>query len=213
MKKSPNEGVYICLEGLKGAGKTTVFDLLLKKMEQNNIDFTTVAPTKMSEKSNFFERKLIKNPQLKESRFFRIFLYAQRSNYAAKNAQWNKQLILGERSLMTSYATKWEESKFKTWWNISVINLFERKIRAPDFVIYIDVPHDVLNLRIENRKKERDIDDTPVRLVQMEEAYKKLSEKKIPRISKTEWQIVSGNQPLEAVVESVYEAVMKIKQA
>lgn len=213
MKKSPNEGVYICLEGLKGAGKTTVFDLLLKKMEQNNIDFTTVAPTKMSEKSNFFERKLIKNPQLKESRFFRIFLYAQRSNYAAKNAQWNKQLILGERSLMTSYATKWEESKFKTWWNISVINLFERNIRAPDFVIYIDVPHDVLNSRIENRNKERDIDDTPVRLLQMEEAYKKLSEKKIPRISKTEWQIVSGNQPLEAVVESVYEAVIKIKQA
>ena len=214
MKKSFNDGVYICLEGLKGAGKTTVFNLLVKKLEQNNVDFTTVAPTKMSESSNFFERKLMENPRLKENRFFRIFLYAQRSNYAAKQAQWDKQLILGERSLMTSYATKWERSKLKTWWNLKVINLLENKIKAPDYVIYIEVPHEVLRLRIETRDKERDFDDTPIRLLQMEEAYLRLRKKnKIARIENTKWQTVSGDQPLEMVVEDVHEAVIKIMQS
>ena len=214
MKKSFNDGVYICLEGLKGAGKTTVFNLLVKKLEQNNVDFTTVAPTKMSKASNFFERQLMENPHLKENRFFRIFLYAQRSNYAAQQAQWDKQLILGERSLMTSYATKWERSKLKTWWNLKVINLLENKIKAPDYVIYIEVPHEVLRLRIETRDKERDLDDTPIRLLQMEEAYLRLRKKnKIARIENTKWQTVLGDQPLEIVVDDVYEAVIKIMQS
>lgn len=211
MKKSTNNGLYICLEGLKGAGKTTVFNLLVEKLETENADFTTVAPTKKSDNNNYFEKKLSENASLRNNRLFRIFLYAQRSNYAADNAQWDKELVLGERSIMTSYATKWTSSKLKCWWNILVIDLLENKIKAPDYVIYIDVPHSVLRTRIETRDKERDLDDTPERLLQMEAAYLYLQQKKLnPRIANTKWIAISGDQPLENVLNDVYETVKSL---
>ena len=211
---STKEGIYICLEGLKGAGKTTVFEQVVEKIAQTNIEFTTVAPTKAASEDDWIEKLIKKYPLLKEKRLPRVFLYAHRSNYAADHAQWHKPLILGERSLITSYATKRTYKRWKTRWNFKVIDTLEHKIRVPDYVIYIDVSHRVLRERIESRNKARDMDDTPLRLLQMEEAYyEMMHHQPIERIKDVKWLRISGEDPLDVVVENVYDTILRIYES
>lgn len=205
------DSVYICLEGLKGAGKTTLFNYLVKRLKEENVDFSTVSPTRSTGEKHLLERLFLKYPSLKDRRFPRIFLYAHRSNFAAKNANWSKPLILGERSITTSYATKWSNSKLRTWFNLSVINLLENKIKAPDHVIYIDVPYEVLRNRIEKRDKARDIDDTDSRLKEMETAYFEMMDNcKIKRISNVKWHRVSGEGAVEQIGETILGLLIEL---
>lgn len=205
------DSVYICLEGLKGAGKTTLFNYLVSRLEEENVDFSTVSPTRSTGESSLIERLFIKYPSLKERRFPRIFLYAHRSNFAAKNADWSKPLILGERSLTTSYATKWSSSPLRKWFNLSVINLLENKIKAPDHVIYLDVPYEVLRNRIEKRDKARDIDDTDSRLKEMETAYFEMMDNcHINRILNVKWHRISGEGDVVEIGEKILGLMIKL---
>lgn len=211
LSKDKAKSVYICLEGLKGSGKTTLFNYLVSRLNEKNVEFSTVCPTKPSGDQYFFEKTFRKFPFLKNRRFPRIFLYAHRSNHAAENANWNKPLILGERSIATSYATKWTSSTFRTWLNFNIINIMENKIKTPDYVIYIDVPHDILKERIETRDKERDIDDTGSRIKQMEEAYfQMINSSKVKRMSSVKWIQVSGVGEPETIGENVLELITQL---
>ncbi|MEW9053428.1 MAG: hypothetical protein AB2392_19870 [Neobacillus sp.] len=207
-------GVYICLEGIKGAGKTTVFNNLVSKLRENNVEFSTVSPTRSSGEVHFIERLFKKYPSLKSKRLPRIFLYGHRSNYAAINANWNMPLILGERSIATSYATKWSHSSIRNWLNFGIINVMENKIRTPDYVIYIDVPHDILKDRIESRDKERDMDDSVTRLKEMEEAYMEMMINcKIKRMSNVKWIRVSGVESPDAVCDNILELITQLSNS
>ena len=204
------QGLYICLEGLKGAGKTTLFEYVIERLEKEGVDFSRVSPTRSSGTTNLLERMVKKYPRLKDNRLMRVFLYAQRSNHASRTAEWNKELIIGERSLITSYATKWKKSSILRWLNLSIIDALENQIHSPDYVIYIDVPHDVLRTRIETRDKERDIDDTAERLKDNELAYRHMMNgKSRSRIGEVQWLTVSGVGDKKDVAESVYALIMQ----
>lgn len=205
------KSVYICLEGLKGAGKTTLFNYLVSRLNENEIDFSTVSPTRSSGDEHFIERLFKRFRFLKDKRLPRIFLYAHRSNYAAVNANWNKPLILGERSIATSYATKWSKSHIRNWMNFSIIDLLENKIKSPDYVIYIDVPHDILRERIEMRDKERDMDDSVPRLLAMEQAYLQMMNNcKIKRMSNVKWLQIPGVGEPEVIAENVVKLLTQL---
>ena len=205
------KGVYICLEGLKGAGKTTIFNNLVTKLREKEVDFSTVSPTRSSGNVHLIERLMKKFPSLKSKRLPRIFLYAHRSNYAAAHANWNKPLILGERSIATSFATKWSHSSIRTQFNFGIINLLENKIRTPDYVIYIDVPHDILRERIDSRDKERDMDDSVSRLKEMEEAYlQMMNHCQIKRMSNVKWIQVSGVGSPESICGNILELITQL---
>lgn len=200
---------YICLEGLKGSGKTTLFNYLIEKLEENQVEFSTVSPTRAAPPDFFFERLIRQHPSLRDNRLVRIFLYAARSNHAAEIADWSKPLVLGERSLITSYATKWSSNKWLRRFHLQIINLFENKIKSPDIVVYIDVPHSILRTRIDTRDKERDIDDTAIRLREMELAYKAMMSEASPhRIRKTNWILLPGDKELATLGDELYELIV-----
>jgi thymidylate kinase len=120
-------------------------------------------------------------------------------------------LILGERSIATSYATKWSHSPFRNWLNFGIINLLENKIKTPDYVIYIDVPHDILKKRIETRDKERDMDDSVSRLMDTEKAYLQImNTSKIKRMSNVKWIQVSGVGDSETIGENILELITQL---
>lgn len=205
------ESIYICLEGLKGAGKTTIFNYVVSRLKEINVEFSTVSPTNPTGDSYFIERLFKKFQFLKSRRFPRIFLYAHRSNHAAVKANWNKSLILGERSIATSYASKWRKSSILSWINFSIINILENKIKTPDYVIYVDVPHEILRKRIETRDKERDIDDCELRLIEMEKAYfQMMNHCRIKRMSNVKWIKVSGIGELETIGEKMLELILQL---
>ncbi|MCP8970942.1 dTMP kinase [Ectobacillus ponti] len=208
MHKHNGKSTYICLEGLKGAGKTTIFKYLLEKFEEHGIEFSTVSPTKPAYSGHFIEKVFQYFPTLKNNRIARVFLYAHRSNFAARSAAWDKKLVLGDRSVVTSYATKWSASSWRTWFHIWVINHLENKIKAPDYIIYIDVPQEVRRERIDQRDKERDMDESEDRARQMEEAYfHMMNGSGISRIQHVQWLKVSGEGKREQVCEEVFQLI------
>ena len=158
MRKN-NRGLYVCIEGLDGSGKTTLVETLKKMFIDKNVEVDTISPTKLSDKNHLTEKIFYKSKFLNNNRFLRSILYAHRSNYAAKKVDWGKTLIIGDRSIVISYVIRWGKSMFKKFICKNMVNTMEHRIFAPDHVIFLDAPFDVLKTRIDNRKKVRDIDE------------------------------------------------------
>ena len=52
-----------------------------------------------------------RNPRLKQIDSERQLFYAHRSNHAAEHIDWNADIILGDRSLITSYVCRWSDMR------------------------------------------------------------------------------------------------------
>ena len=206
-------GVYICIEGLDGCGKSTLFNLLRKYLEENKFSFTNACPTKAI-CENWVERLYKKNIFLKNSSFFRAILYALRSKNVAKNTDWKCPLVLGDRSLVTSYVTRWKKWINSRWLTIIFVDILEPFIPAPDHVIYIDLPQDILRARLSHRDEPLDIDETLQRSEEMRQAYNEIFNSSIiPRLSKTQWHklsLITPNDSLEEVLKATLELLKRI---
>ena len=96
---------YICLEGLDGSGKSTAYEAVLSGLQQKGYRVYGLCPTKSTCRCadklrcscRSIERPFNRCAALRNSRFFRQFLYAYRSNRAAKEIDWNADVILGDR--------------------------------------------------------------------------------------------------------------------
>ena len=137
-----------------------------------------------------------------------MFLYAYRSNQASSYIDWNADVILGDRSLVTSYICRWTRNKMLNSVLVYVVNLLEYKIPSPDFIIYLDVPFMELEKRLRIRGNQ-DIDEKDARAKAMKFAYDTLLNNPltIKRISNAKWIVINGNQSEDSVF---YDAMKQI---
>jgi thymidylate kinase len=108
---------------------------------------------------------------MQTSSTWRAIVYARRSNWAALNTNWSKSLVLGDRSIVTSYVTRWRKWLNSPSLSIRTVDLLESAIPAPDLVFYLDAPHELLMERLQSRGRAIDIDETPKRSMAMRKAY------------------------------------------
>src|SRR5437870_4709825 len=98
--------MYFALEGIKGSGKTTVFEAVCNELALNSLAFATLRPThRIGEASviEFLQRKTGQWwPDWLVERFF-----AMRSNRQCTRLPKRCSLVFGERSVLTSYVTRW----------------------------------------------------------------------------------------------------------
>lgn len=166
---------YFCLEGLDGCGKSTTFALLVELMSAKNIDFQTCKPTRASSQNGFLEFLFKKITFLQKSSIFRAILYAQRSNLAASKVKWcGNSVVLGDRSIVTSYVTRWRKWLDSSKISTLIVDTLETKIPSPTIAFYLDAPHDLLMDRLKKRGKFLDIDETPDRSRAMRKAYEEI---------------------------------------
>lgn len=211
-----NKPPYICFEGLDGSGKSTLLRRIVPLLEQQGYKVQKVCPTqtvchcanKADCHCHSIERLFNRYPGLHKYRFLRMFLYAYRSNNAADDIDWSVDLLLGDRSLITSYICRWTRFNLYNRLLVLIINLLEYKIPAPDYVIYLHVPQNVLHERLLCRGK-LDIDETEERSSAMKYAYNVLRTDNhlIKRLQDTQWYIIDGNQSEEAVCENVMKQI------
>jgi thymidylate kinase len=187
--------MYICLEGIKGAGKTSVYNAIKKQLEERGISFSTICPTKPI--TGFDIRELLnsKFEFLRNSIFWSKWIYSHRSNYSAiKALKENKSLIIGDRSKLTSYVVR--KMQGKTWQEaIKIINKTEKYIPLPDLVIFFNIEPELAFERIKLRKNKFGIkrDETLEALRLSSHLYNELIKSKFsPELTKIKWLFVNG---------------------
>jgi len=143
-----------------------------------------------------------------------MFLYAYRSNYAASHIDWNVDLLLGDRSIVTSYICRWTRFPLFNSFLVFIVNCLEHKLPAPDYILYLDVPHYILRERLSYRKA-LDVDETDKRSKAMRYAYDMLQTQEgiIKRIASSQWYRINGNQPEEAVCHDALNRILSLLQS
>ena len=201
--------MYLCIEGLDGSGKTTLFSRLKIQFESIGVNVVEACPTRPVKANSFIERAFEKYSTLKKSSFFRAIVYGVRSRQTVKIVNWESDLILGDRSIITSYVTRWRKWMGSEFLTKAFVQLMEPTIPAPDLVLYLDLSPELLHKRIENRCQVRDIDENRKRSMQMRNAYKEIMDAStIKRLKKTKWICLTINESDSP--ETVYEKSWQI---
>jgi len=201
--------MYIAIEGLKCSGKTVLVNRLEHFLKENNVDFSLIKTTKIGNENSFMEKMYKKYSFLNKSSLSRAIVYARRAYIAVKNTNWNSQLVLGDRSVITSYATRWRK-----WFNspklsILFVNITEYFVPAPDIVIFMQVSMENLQQRIKARNT-IDIDSSSERLHEMNEAYKEISAGNIiKKIRHVQWIYTDANKKEEDVYNDIGAIILQ----
>jgi thymidylate kinase len=175
--KKPRSTKYVCLEGLDGSGKSTTIRTVSSMLESKGIYFDMCNPTQRIPIANDRIENIFSCCILfQKSSLWRAFVYARRAKWAARNTDWSRPLILGDRSIVTSYVTRWRKWLDCPFFTIWLVDILESTIPAPDVVFYLDAPHDLLMKRLELRGREKDIDETLTRSLIMRNAYQEIIE-------------------------------------
>jgi thymidylate kinase len=206
-------GVYICLEGVKGSGKTTLLHGLKIAFDQQDVDWAVVSPTRRVNGLSLMEWVAARMPVSRQLDWFNEYLYAYRSNYAAQHTNWNTALLIGDRSIITSYITRWHRHSDPEQC-IQRVNRLEWAIHPPDHVIYLQTDADTALARIHGRagRTYGKQDETRQRIEQNVEAYNAimLGTHPIPRLSHTCWHVIDAGQSRDTVLDECIQLIQTI---
>ena len=185
--------MYIAFEGLKGTGKSTLLENLQMWLWTNGIDFVPLSPTKPMPQHLWWEQAA-NDAQYQNDDEFLQALYAARSNFHAKNCDLTHDLILGDRSILTSLATRWHNAKDKAAF-CDQVRLLEYVIPWPDHVILLDCPDNILQQRFSSRQRSYgNYDETPQRLQQVRTAYSEIKNYTGTLMPNMQWHCLDSSE-------------------
>lgn len=202
--------MYIALEGLKGCGKSTVFARLPQRLRAHGVEAAPLCPTRPIPGPHWLEQLAAGS----DDDALRERVYAARSNYHAAHVPPGAPLVLGDRSILTSYATRWDRAPAgQRRACIERVDAMENVIRRPDHVIWLEVPEPELLARLRARTG-RDYgrhDETPERLRSAALAYRDMREHgHALGLGAITWHVVAAGDSPDAVLERVSKLILDI---
>lgn len=198
--------MYIALEGIKGSGKSTLFDRLVSDPSIASNQFSTLRPTVTDETSlvdRMFKRFGQQCPDTVVERMF-----ARRSNRASRRLPKRTNLILGERSLITSYVTRWDADDPEA--GMARVDKMHSHIRLPDYVLYLAIDPRIAAERIAARPARTYgvRDETLARLYEADRIYRYLAvHGAMHGMAYVRWAIVDASAPVDQVFANVRKLV------
>lgn len=193
---------YVVLEGVKGVGKSSIYQLLTEYLRKERIFFQEACPTKKSQDDHSFWELAYRFYQ---KGFIKEQVYTHRFNQVAENTNWDAPLILGDRSIITSYVSSfWKYGNPEI--QIRKVDELIPTLRSPNLVLYFNASIDRIMSRISQRKdrtygKE---DETESKVIEDIMAYQTLRETPISnRIAASKWIDIDSNFGLKDVFDQV----------
>lgn len=194
--------MYLAIEGIKGSGKSTLFDRLVSDPAIAINQFSILRPTVADETNlvdRMFKRFCQRCPDIVVERMF-----ARRSNRASRQVPKRTNLILGERSLITSYVTRWDADDPEA--GMGRVDKMHSHIRLPDYVLYLAIDPRVAAARIAARPARTYgvHDETLARLYEADRIYRYLAvHGAIHGMAYVRWAIVDASAPVDQVFAHV----------
>ena len=202
--------MYIVLEGVKGTGKSTLLEHLQVWLWTHGMDFVPLSPTRPMPAHLWWEQAANEGQYQQQDDFLQA-LYAARSNYHARHCDLTHRLILGDRSILTSLATRWHIHEDKAAY-CQQVRAMESVIPWPDHVIWLDCPDETLMGRFKQRQRcYGQQDETLMRLQQVRQAYQDLQQHTGTLIPAMYWHCLDSSQyPLDELVECMGQKIMAL---
>lgn len=201
--------MYIAIEGIKGTGKSTLIEALTVKLKNSAMDFQCFAPTKPMPKDSWWEKAY---RDFSQDDVYLDSLYTARANYHASKTDFDNGLVLGDRSILTSFVTRWPHDDLNRLLPyLRQIRQKEFLVPLPDLVLYLDLPLEVTLARLAKRERYYGLlDEKAERLEQARQAYNILLQYKDQLgFAHMQYHIIDAHQKPEDLLENVYALVVK----
>ena len=147
MKK---KGIFICIEGLDGSGKTTHAHRLVRNLQEKRFDAIYTTEPSRGELGTFIRGTILEGkkrvPRVVEAVLFAVDR-VEHIEKDVKPALKEGKIVVSDRCVYSSLAYQGAAGRDLEW--IDEINRFAL---PPDLAIYIDVPPEVVVKRIRRKK-------------------------------------------------------------
>jgi len=191
------KGVFICIEGLDGSGKTTQAQILTERLSKSHNAVYTAEPshgttgTFIRECCLYEEKRL---PRVTEALLFA----ADRVEHVEdeiKPALAEGKLVICDRYIYSSLAYQGSAGLSLAW--IRKINFYALQ---PDFAVFIDVPPERVLERLQRKKS---VMETLEIQLKVRKAYLKF-------VEKGELILINGDKPTDEVAVALYSKVLSL---
>lgn len=191
------KGVFICIEGLDGSGKTTQANILAKELSRNCKVFCTAEPshgkigTFIRDCCLYEEKRL---PKEAEALLFAADRIEHVQNEIAPALAEGK-LVICDRYVYSSLAYQGSAGLSVEW----IKNINERALH-PNFSIFIDVSPERVLERLQRKKS----------VMETLETQQKVREVYLNFVEKGELILIDGDKPVKIVAEALYSKVSSL---
>ena len=197
MEKMGKRGIFICVEGLDGCGKTTQTKLLVRRLRKKGYDVTYTAEPSRGEIGSFIKKYCLHGLERVSSVVEALLFAADRFVHVEKEvipALDEGKLVVSDRYVYSSLAYQGAAGLDLKW--IEEIN--EHAMR-PDLAIFIDVEPEIVIQRLKPNKPVMENLETQRKV---REVYMKFAEK-------GELVKINGNKSKKEVANDILRVVLR----
>lgn len=190
-------GIFICVEGLDGCGKTTQTKLLVRRLRKKGYDVTYTAEPSRGEIGSFIKKYCLHGLERVSSVVEALLFAADRFVHVEKEvipALDEGKLVVSDRYVYSSLAYQGAAGLDVKW--IETIN--EHAMR-PDLAIFIDVEPEIVIQRLKPNKSVMENLETQRKV---REVYMKFAEK-------GELVKINGNKSKKEVANDILRVVLR----
>lgn len=201
--------MYFAIEGIKGSGKSTVFERAFDELRRCGLAVQAIRPTAARPAcwiDAIHQRFGQWWPDWMSER-----VYAARSNQAAENFH-RRGCILGERSVLTSYVSRWNDCDPVS--SMDRVDRLECRLPLPRHVLFLSVPVELALRRIQDRARRGYglCDQSEAQLRRADKLYRHLAMSgAYYGLGDLQWHWIDATELLGVVVSQVVGIVKQIE--
>jgi len=198
MTKRKESGVFICIEGLDGSGKTTQAKRLVKNLRRRGFDVVYTTEPSTGKVGRLIRSFVLDRAERVPTALEALLFAADRVDHVESVVRpllKQDKIVVCDRYVYSTLAYQGGAGLDLEW--IERINRFALK---PHLALFIDVPTDVVVKRL---KPKRTVMETKRNQQKVREVYLKM-------VQDQRLELIDGDKPISKVEETVLQTVLRL---